>query len=88
MTQGFLEAAAGSPGPEMSLSKLLLTDNLGRLGELAQDLVLDGFVVREDDADYAWHQLALSLEGLRIGGGTDEIMRTIVAERVLGLPRT
>lgn len=87
MTQGFLEAAAGSPGPEMSLSKLLLTDNLGRLGELAQDLVLDGFVVREDDADYAWHQLALSLEGLRIGGGTDEIMRTIVAERVLGLPR-
>lgn len=87
MTQGFLEAANGSPGPEMSMSKLLLTDNLTRIARTAQDLLGERLAVRSD-RDYAWHQLALSLEGLRIGGGTDEIMRTIVAERALGLPRS
>lgn len=86
MTQAFLEDSAGQPGPEMSMSKLLLTDNLGRVARTAHDILGERAAVRTD-AEFAWHQLALSLEGLRIGGGTDEIMRTIVAERVLGLPR-
>ncbi len=86
MTQGFLAAAGGDPGPEMSMSKLLLTDNLARVARTAHDLLGERLAVRTD-ADHAWHQLALSLEGLRIGGGTDEIMRTIVAERTLGRPR-
>ncbi|WP_229052394.1 acyl-CoA dehydrogenase family protein [Aeromicrobium sp. Leaf350] len=87
MTQEFLARANGGPGPEMSMSKLLLTDNLGRVAQTAHDLLDERMTVRRDP-EFAWHQLALSLEGLRIGGGTDEIMRTIVAERVLGLPRT
>jgi alkylation response protein AidB-like acyl-CoA dehydrogenase len=36
---------------------------------------------------YAWAEYVLSTPGMRIGGGTDEIVRTTVAERVLGLPR-
>jgi alkylation response protein AidB-like acyl-CoA dehydrogenase len=34
----------------------------------------------------AWQERYLSLPGLRIAGGTDEILRNIIAERVLGLP--
>ena len=34
----------------------------------------------------AWQERYLSLPGLRIAGGTDEVLRNIIAERVLGLP--
>ena len=34
----------------------------------------------------AWQERYLSLPGLRIAGGTDEILRNIIAERVMGLP--
>ncbi len=73
----------------MSLSKLMLTDNLLRISSTAQRVLGTGFATDSGEAaTYAWHQLALTTEGLRTGGGTDEIMRTIVAQRVLGLPRS
>jgi alkylation response protein AidB-like acyl-CoA dehydrogenase len=36
---------------------------------------------------YAWAEYVLSTPGMRIGGGTEEIVRNTVAERVLGLPK-
>jgi acyl-CoA dehydrogenase len=36
---------------------------------------------------YAWSQFVLGAPGGRIAGGSDEIMRNIVGERVLGLPK-
>ena len=88
MTLAFFDQAGdGLPGPEMSLSKLRLTDNLQRLSELAQDVLGEAFVADLDPAS-GWGQLALTLPGLRIGGGTDEVLRTIVAQKVLGLPRS
>ena len=36
---------------------------------------------------YAWAQFLLGTPGFRIAGGSDEVMRNIVAERVLGLPK-
>ncbi|WP_422334036.1 acyl-CoA dehydrogenase family protein [Rhodococcus sp. (in: high G+C Gram-positive bacteria)] len=36
---------------------------------------------------FAWSELVLSVPGMRIGGGTDEIHRNTVAERSLGLPK-
>ena len=35
---------------------------------------------------YAWSEFVLGVPGMRVAGGTDEIMRNIVGERVLGLP--
>jgi alkylation response protein AidB-like acyl-CoA dehydrogenase len=37
---------------------------------------------------YAWSQFVLTVPGMRVAGGTDEVMRNIVGERVLGLPKS
>ena len=36
---------------------------------------------------FAWTKLVCGAPGGRLGGGTDEILRNIIGERVLGLPR-
>ena len=36
---------------------------------------------------YAWAELVLGVPGMRVAGGTDEVLRNIVGERVLGLPK-
>jgi alkylation response protein AidB-like acyl-CoA dehydrogenase len=71
------------PGPEGSINKLVRTRNLQRasalLGRvLGPRLIADGG---------AWSDFVLCAPGVRLGGGTDEIQRNVLAERVLGLPR-
>ncbi|MDA0160351.1 acyl-CoA dehydrogenase family protein [Solirubrobacter ginsenosidimutans] len=76
------------PGPEMSIGKLLYTGMVHDANDLAAELL--GPRLAADDGEwgtYAWTQLLLDLPGIRIAGGTDEIMRNILSERVLGLPR-
>jgi alkylation response protein AidB-like acyl-CoA dehydrogenase len=80
--------AGQPPGPEMSIGKLALTDNLARVAALVTRWL--GPRLAADSGEwgtYAWAELVLGLPGLRLGGGTDEIQRNIVAERVLGLPK-
>jgi len=36
---------------------------------------------------YAWSHYVLGVCGMRVAGGTDEVLRNIVGERVLGLPK-
>jgi alkylation response protein AidB-like acyl-CoA dehydrogenase len=36
---------------------------------------------------FAWSEVVLGVPGMRVAGGTDEVMRNIVGERVLGLPK-
>jgi alkylation response protein AidB-like acyl-CoA dehydrogenase len=76
------------PGPEMSISKMALVDNQRRLNELVS-MVLGPMLQADSGAwgTYAWSQLLLGAPGLRIAGGSDEVMRNIVGERVLGLPK-
>ena len=76
------------PGPEMSIGKLSLTTNMTRVGDLltavlGPRLVADG----GEWGTYAWSELVLGVPGMRVAGGTDEIMRNIIGERVLGLPK-
>lgn len=80
--------ATGVPGPEMSLGKLALTSNLQALSDLVSVVLGAELIADSDRADtFAWSELVLSVPGMRIGGGTDEIHRNTVAERALGLPK-
>jgi alkylation response protein AidB-like acyl-CoA dehydrogenase len=75
-------------GPENSISKLFATQTQALMGELAT--LLNGPRLAADAGEwgtYAWAEFVLGMPGARLGGGTDEIMRNILAERVLGLPR-
>lgn len=84
----YSRAGADGPGPEMAASKLELTDNLQRALDLAMDMLGERGVVDTGAwGTFSWSQLAWRVPGMRIGGGTDEILRNILAERVLGLPR-
>jgi alkylation response protein AidB-like acyl-CoA dehydrogenase len=76
------------PGPELSTLKLSLTNNLQRISKAASSIL--GPRLTADTREwgtYAWADLVLGVPGLRVAGGTDEILRNIVGERVLGLPK-
>lgn len=78
---------ADTPGPEGSMGKLLWVQGLRAIGDAAV-AVLGPQVVADTGAPgtYAWSQHILGTPGYRIAGGSDEIQRNILAERVLGLP--
>lgn len=80
-------AAAGvSPGPAGSVGKLVASDLLVRIGELAADLAGPQILGDHDDGTFAWTEHLLGAPGYRLAGGTDQIQRNVIAERVLGLP--
>ena len=65
-----------------------MTDLLRRLANFAVEAQgMWGALDREDAVDHATWSLAFQgYPGLRIAGGTDEMMKNIIGERVLGLP--
>jgi alkylation response protein AidB-like acyl-CoA dehydrogenase len=73
----------GVPGPEGSLGKWQWADVNQALTELALEL-RGGRAVLDDDR---WTYRFLRARANSIEGGTTEILKNIVAERVLGLPR-
>jgi len=76
------------PGPEMSMGKLSLTNNLKRISNFVS-LVLGPRLAADagEWGTYAWGEFVLGQPGMSIAGGTDEILKNIVGERVLGLPK-
>ncbi len=78
-----------TPGPESSLGKLVGAKNAQDMAAFAMELqgaagmTLDP---NETPAQGEWQGRYLGIPGLRIAGGTDEILRNIISERVLGLP--
>ena len=76
------------PGPELSVLKLANTLNLLATADYAAEVL--GPKLCADTGEwgtFAWTKLVGSAPGGRLGGGTDEIQRNIIGERVLGLPR-
>jgi acyl-CoA dehydrogenase len=76
------------PGPELSIAKLSLTQNLRRTSELAARIL--GPRITADSGEwgtFVWSTFLCGVPGMRVAGGTDEVMRNILGERVLGLPK-
>ena len=76
----------GVPGPEGSVSKLHWSESNQRLTKLALEVLGEEAPVL--DGDGYWQYQQLRSRGNTIEAGTSEILRNIIAERVLGLPRS
>lgn len=79
--------AGHAPGPQGSLRKLHWVQGMALAAEAARALL--GPRLTADTGEpgtFAWTAHVLGAPGYRIAGGTDEIQRTIIAERLLGLP--
>ena len=77
-----------TPGPEASITKVVSANKLQAIGNFGIDSLDMAGMLKTDDADVqSFHDAWLGSAGLRIAGGTDEILRNIIAERVLGLPQ-
>ena len=78
-----------TPGPEASLAKLVGAALIQEIA--AYGIELEGMAGALNDEAHAphggaWQERYLGIPGLRIAGGTDEVLRNIIAERVLRLP--
>ncbi|MHB1582142.1 MAG: acyl-CoA dehydrogenase family protein [Acidimicrobiales bacterium] len=82
-------ARGEQPGPESSVLKLALSVQIPRSADLAMALLgPEGMVLDYDDPEASYWQLQFVGQwASRLGGGTEQVQRNIVGERVLGLPR-
>jgi alkylation response protein AidB-like acyl-CoA dehydrogenase len=70
------------PGPESGLAKVTLVNTAIKAGELLADVI--GPDALGEDSEWAY--MISFLPGLKSAGGTEEILRNTIGERVLGLP--
>ena len=78
-----------TPGPEASISKVVSAVKTQDISDFALDLLAQSGAVMSEgqgSAESVFSTGFLYAPGMRIAGGTDEILRNIIAERVLGLP--
>ena len=83
------KARAGqTPGPEGSIGKMVLVNNQARLVRFVSHVLGPKLIADSGEwGTYAWSNFVVGAPGLRIAGGSDEVMRNIVGERVLGLTK-
>jgi alkylation response protein AidB-like acyl-CoA dehydrogenase len=76
------------PPPVMSTAKLSMTMNMQRLSDFVANVL--GPRITADNGEwgtFTWSEFLCGVPGMRVAGGTDEVMRNIIGERVLGLPK-
>ena len=77
------------PGPEGSLAKLYGSLLARRVRDVS--MTIAGSAAQawdaEDSEGSRWATACLATAGISIAGGTDEVQRNIIGERVLGLPK-
>lgn len=81
-----LRQIRGQPGAESSVEKLVGVQHRQDAAQLGLDLLGPAGAVVGEDSSAAVHRF-LNSRCLSIAGGTTQVLRTVVAERVLGLPR-
>ena len=77
------------PGPENSIGKLVAGPTMQEIAMFAEDLQAQAGVISDPDiaaASGRFQAMLMRSPATRVEGGTDEILRNIIAERVLGLP--
>jgi alkylation response protein AidB-like acyl-CoA dehydrogenase len=78
-----------TPGPENSIGKLVAGPTMQEIAMFAEDLQAQAGVISDPQiaaANGRFQAMLLRSPATRVEGGTDEILRNIIAERVLGLP--
>lgn len=86
-----IAADGGAPGPVTSIGKLYFCPLVEDLADFRQSLSPMGGQLATDEqspAESRWQRLAYQARGTAIAGGSTFIQRNIVAERMLGLPRS
>jgi alkylation response protein AidB-like acyl-CoA dehydrogenase len=83
------KARAGQPpGPEIALNKLALSGNMAALAEFVSSVLGPRLIADSGEwGTYAWTSVLLGAPGYRLGGGSDEVLKNMIAERVLNLPK-
>jgi alkylation response protein AidB-like acyl-CoA dehydrogenase len=78
-----------TPGPENSIGKLVAGSTMQEIATFAEDLQAQAGIMTDPElaaASGRFQRMLLRSPATRVEGGTDEILRNIIAERVLGLP--
>jgi alkylation response protein AidB-like acyl-CoA dehydrogenase len=80
-------ARGGTPGPEGSLGKLMWTEGMTKMSAAISQILGARLIADTGEwGTFAWGEHVLGAPGYRIAGGSDEVQRNIIGERVLGLP--
>ncbi len=78
-----------TPGPENSIGKLVAGSSMQEIAAFAEELMAQAGIMTDPELTAAsgrFQRMLLRSPATRVEGGTDEILRNIIAERVLGLP--
>jgi alkylation response protein AidB-like acyl-CoA dehydrogenase len=90
LTGGRVKASTdhgATPGPEGSIGKLAWTQTLRTIDAAASTILGPRLIADSSEwGTYCWAEHLLGAVGYRIAGGSDEIQRSIIGERILGLP--
>ena len=79
-----------TPGPQSSITKIVSGNKLQEIANFGMDLMDTAGILKSDekDADQSMYQFGFyGAAGIRIAGGTDEILKNIISEQVLGMPQ-